>query len=197
MLDIFFADNNYAKRQLSERTKKGWLLQLKKWVYLINKDTNKSVSLFYVANILVEPSFVSKESALAYRGIIPEASFTITSLTTKNTKKFITPLWKFSFQHCQRKSFTGFEQKVQLWNKFFIATPEKALVDFLYYQMSCIHDTSLVIDQFRLQSLSILNIKKLLDYAQVYNKKKLHTIIECIIKTILSDIYADDWYSSL
>jgi hypothetical protein len=58
-----------------------------------------------IANPLYGPSYISLEYALSYYGLIPERVESITSVTTKRSKKFITPLGSFSYEHIPLKAY--------------------------------------------------------------------------------------------
>ncbi len=62
------------RNQLTRWGKNGLIIQLKRGVYMLNKNDQKlHPSRFYLANQLLWPSYVSLESALGYYGLIPEA----------------------------------------------------------------------------------------------------------------------------
>lgn len=85
--------------------------------------------------------------------MIPEGVFSTTSITTKNTKHYTTPVGNFSFRHIKTLCFTGYS----LQENYYIATPTKALVDFLYYQLSSLDAHDKVIEKYRLQALEQLD----------------------------------------
>jgi predicted transcriptional regulator of viral defense system len=72
------------------------------------------------------------ESAFAYYHWIPEAVFTITSVSTLKTKAFDTPVGHFRYSSVKPTLFWGYTLlKVEAFGVK-IAEPEKALLDFLY-----------------------------------------------------------------
>ena len=69
-------------------------------------------------------------------------------------------------------------------NNFYIATPEKALIDFLYFKAK---EIKKVIDDifdlsFRLQNLQIINVDKLKQIAEEFEQKKLLKLVDLLIK---------------
>ena len=78
------------------------------------------------------PSYVSKQTALRYYGLIPEAVFTTQSMTVKHSRNFETPVGRFEYQSIAREAFSiGITYINKQSYSFLIATPEKALCDMI------------------------------------------------------------------
>ena len=102
-------DRQIMRNQLSRWEKKGLIIQLKRGVYMLNKNDQKlHPSRFFLANQLLWPSYVSLESALGYYGLIPEAVADVTSVTTKKTSRFNNPIGRFVYQHVTPDAFRGY-----------------------------------------------------------------------------------------
>jgi predicted transcriptional regulator of viral defense system len=84
---------------------------------------------FELANFLVNPSYISLESALAFYGILPQFPYSITSTTPLKPKQITYQKKEYEFSHLKSDYFLGFVKK----DKFLIAKPEKALLDELYF----------------------------------------------------------------
>lgn len=106
------------KAEVIERIAKG------KYRFLL-----REVDDFALANFLLTPSYVSLESALSFYGILPQFPYAVTSVTPLKSKKMTYQEKEFEFSHLEKKYFFGFEKK----DAFLIATPEKALLDELYF----------------------------------------------------------------
>lgn len=89
----------------------------------------REVGDFELANFLVDPSYISLESALSFYGVLPQFPYTITSVTPLKSRRIIYQEKEYEFTHLESKYFFGFVKK----DKFLIATPEKALLDELYF----------------------------------------------------------------
>lgn len=76
------------------------------------------------------PSYVSLQSALYYHGIISQIPNVIYAVSVGRTRVFRTPLGTVSIHHLQPEFFFGFE--VMETPGVAMATPEKALLDYLY-----------------------------------------------------------------
>ncbi|MEA4906916.1 MAG: hypothetical protein VB089_04810 [Anaerolineaceae bacterium] len=88
---------------------------------------------FLSANHLLPGSYVSRQSALAYYGIIPELVPFTTSVTTGRPATYRTPLGQLDYHYIQTDWFRAYRM-VDLGNErsAFIANPEKALLDLVY-----------------------------------------------------------------
>lgn len=157
-----------VRRQVSGWVKKGCLLQLKKGVYVFS-DTYRKITLSrrFIANYFVLPSYLSLEYALGYYDIIPEKVTVYSSLTTKKTQTFTNALGKFEYCSVKESLFFGFTKVASDNQEFFIALPEKAILDFLYFQ-EYIKGEFKEFEAFRFQNLDILKLKRFHEFSQVY-----------------------------
>jgi predicted transcriptional regulator of viral defense system len=165
MLDEKVAD---IRRQVSGWAKKGYLIQLKKGVYVFNDTYRKIVpSPRFIANYLVMPSYLSLEYALGYYDLIPEKVTVYSSLTTKKTQSFTNALGRFEYCSVKENLFSGFT-KVSFNNQdFFIALPEKAILDFFYFREH-IQGAPGEFEAFRFQNLEILKLKRFHEFSRAY-----------------------------
>jgi len=115
------------------------------------------VSDFEIANFLTSPSYISLESALSFYGILSQFPYTITSITSKKSKRVIYEDKEYEFIHMESKYLYGFFKK----NNFLIASPEKALIDELYF----------IAKKLRIISLEELDLTNI-------NKKHLKSIVK-------------------
>lgn len=111
--------------------KEGKILRLKRGLYCVNpKFSRRPVDLMVVANCLYDaPSYVSLETALAHYGLIPEAVMGVSSVTKGRSKRFVTQVGWFMYQTIPENLF-GIGVRTQ--KGCLIASPEKALCDYLY-----------------------------------------------------------------
>lgn len=120
-----------AAQKIVERyTKKGIFVRLKRGLYM-RKD--EKPSQYLTANKIYQPSYISFETALSFYGLIPESVYAITSATPLPTREFTVEGVSFVFQKIKREAFSGYYLREVWGEKFLIATPEKAVVDFLYF----------------------------------------------------------------
>lgn len=111
----------------------GQIIRLKKGLYVVSPKVSRvALSTELIANHLYAPSYVSKQTALRYYGLIPEAVFTTQSMTVKHSRNFDTPVGRFEYQSIAREAFSiGITYINKQSYSFLIATPEKALCDMI------------------------------------------------------------------
>lgn len=150
-------DYKSPRAKLTTLLQKGDLIRVKKGLYLFGSDYRKGpYSQEIMANKIYGPSYVSREYALAYYGLIPEYVAEVTSMSTKRAREFDTPIGRFSYAHLPPKLYQVSFSLVSVRNNetALLATAEKALADLLYFR----HDhpetlnelTGLLFDDLRL-----------------------------------------------
>ncbi|MFH0763663.1 MAG: hypothetical protein V1927_01510 [Candidatus Omnitrophota bacterium] len=178
------SDPNPIKVQISRWKKAGKLIQLKRGLYLFSKPYRK-VEIYepHIASILKKPSYISLEKAFEYHDLIPEAVTVYTSVTTKRPDRFVSEIGDFDYRHIKPALFWGYEP-VSLHNQTaFIASPEKALLDFFYIKKIDVSNEYL--DELRLQNLEEIDLDKLIEYAERFKKPGMRRIAELLKKYII------------
>ena len=84
-----------------------------------------------MGGFLYSPAYISLESALFMHGIIEQAPFVLTCVTTNKTKRFNTDLGEIHYSHIKQKLFFGYTIEGQ----FPLASPEKSAIDYVYLQL--------------------------------------------------------------
>lgn len=161
--------------------KKGHLIMLRRGLYAISEMQHKTDALVFATKIYA-PSYVSMEMALNFYGIIPEAVFTVTSVTTRKTKQFSTPMGNYSYQKIKKEAFGGFETRNQNGISFNLALPEKAIVDFLYLNRNILSGDHEQFKEYRFNEDFKFDAKKLIAFAEVFNNKKVSFLTNSFIK---------------
>lgn len=113
------------------------VLRVHRKLYCLNERyLHKRINSLELAQRIHGPSYVSLEMALSYHGWIPEAVYTITSVTQERSREFQTHFGAFSFTCVpQRKFFAGVRSVSEDESGvFFMAMPLKALADYVYVQ---------------------------------------------------------------
>lgn len=181
-------DVKTLKVQISTWKKKGLVVPLRKGLYVLEKKEREiEPPRSYLANQIFFPSYVSMESALFYYGLIPEFVAQVTSVTTRKTCRFKNEFGTFTYQHVQPKAFTGFNSIEDAGLKSLIASPEKAIIDFIYLNLSRFNekDSKIFEESYRFQNCESLSKKKIKFYAKLFNSKKLITISNLFIKELV------------
>ena len=160
--------------QLTRWVKKGYLLKLKNGIYAFNKDYEK-IKGEEVAAALYQPSYLSLESALSTYGFIPEMVYAYVSVTAKINRTFDNKFGHFIYRHVKSELFWGYREVKTDAGRYLIAEPEKAVLDYLYLNLSKINNESdfenLRFNEDRLSET--LNREKFLRYLQAFEIKKL------------------------
>lgn len=123
----------YISRSLKQKE----IISLKKGLYVSTyfyKNNKNNISyLFYLANIIRKPSYISSWTALQHYNLATEAIHTVTSVTPKVTRNYKTKIGTFSYQSVKENLFNDFILVKDNFD-FFIASPSKALFDLLYFK---------------------------------------------------------------
>lgn len=118
--------------KISELIKSEELISLRRGLYMVGPGMDLSTpEPFLIANHLRGPSYVSLESALAYWGMIPERAYEVSSVTTKTSKLYQTPVGRFSYRRLETPYYSFGITYLELSPRqsVLIASREKALCD--------------------------------------------------------------------
>ena len=168
-VQALFSVSKVSSRFLLHRyNKAGFIVRVKRGLYAF-PDAMPPES--YLANKLYAPSYLSREFALSYHGIIPETVYEMTSISPKATRKFEKLGKIYSYRHIRKEAFTGYIVVRQQGYSFLIADPEKAFVDTLYYRVLF---GKKPLSRFNKDKI---NLKKALQYAKLFENRKLIAIL--------------------
>jgi predicted transcriptional regulator of viral defense system len=169
-----------VRRQLSRWVTSGKLLQLRRGVYALAAPFQRvKPHPFVVANRLVPGSYVSRQSALAYYGMIPEHVPTVTSVSSRRPGSFDTPLGRYDFRHVKPCLLFGFSSvEISRGQEALVATPEKALLDLVHLHPG--GDSPPYLRELRLQNLHNLDLDELSRQAEVAGNPKLQRAVRTI-----------------
>ncbi|PIP27139.1 MAG: hypothetical protein COX30_03505 [Candidatus Moranbacteria bacterium CG23_combo_of_CG06-09_8_20_14_all_39_10] len=165
---------------------KGHLVMLRRGLYIFSEIKN-GIDTMTLATKIYPPSYASLETALSFYGIIPEAVFTTTSVTTRKTKEFKNSAGNFSYQKIKKEAFGGFETKSQNGISFNLALPEKALVDFLYLNRNTLNGELVQFQSYRFNEDFKFNIDKLVSFAEAFQNKKVTELTNKFIKYYVAE----------
>lgn len=125
--------DTYISRYLKSKE----IIQLKRGFYIsadfLHKNKNDISYLFYLANILRTPSYISSWTALQYYDLATESIQTILSVAPKITKTYENKAGNFAYHSIRKELFSGFSLVKGNFD-FYIASPSKALFDLLYFK---------------------------------------------------------------
>jgi predicted transcriptional regulator of viral defense system len=174
--------------------RKGELWRIKNGFFLISSRFQRGRADYpyeQIANLLYGPSYVSLEWALSFYHFIPERVATITSITTGSSKEFDTPIGCFTYRHLSNSRYSiGIDHKSisgQVGG-FLIATPEKALVDWVFFSCDGMNEKELRtdlleakrIDPSMLQSLNMDHMEAITQQYRSPILRRLNRIIKAL-----------------
>ena len=175
-------DRQIILNQLYRWQEQGLIVKLKRGIYLLNENDRKiQPSRSFIANQLYMPSYVSLEYALNFYGLIPEKVADVTSVTTKKTTRFSAQKGTFIYQHVKPGAFRGFKTfKDEAGLTFFMALPEKAIVDFIYLNLEKFKaaDPEIFEQSYRFQNLEDLDKKLIMEFTALYDSPKLIRVLQ-------------------
>jgi hypothetical protein len=183
-LDILLKKLNIYNYQLSTWKKKNYIGRLKSGIYFF-VDEKEKITPSEVSFLIYQPSYLSMESMLGYYGLIPEIVYGQTAVTTKTTRRFSNDFGNFTYRHINPKLFFGYVPVETPFGKYLIAEPEKALLDYFYFNLGKINDQK-DIDELRINSEELCRImdrKKIDAYLKEFNIEKLSNIINILFKS--------------
>lgn len=170
------------------------LIPLKKGVYissyyrdLISQNpSEKEWYLVYLANMLRTPSYVSLEYVLSRYNVIPEASFAVSSITTKTSRLYTSELTSFLYRSIKEELFFGYENQSFKDKTIRMASKGKALFDFLYLKSFENKDmmASYLFDTGRI-NWDVLTIKDKDEFTKtiiISSSKKMQSILSLLKK---------------
>lgn len=178
---LFQISENARHAQIKRALAQGILVRLKRGLYRRSGYLEKSKSHpFETSGFLYWPSYVSLESALSFHGLIPEAIYTTTCVTTQRPKIIVNPLGRFEYKYLPHNNFfIGVERVEEGTSVYFIANPWKAICDYIYcYKKNWVSIkpllTSLRIEPDDLPTLTKDVSQKLSDY---YDCKRINEFL--------------------
>lgn len=174
--DIRAAYGGFDHRRLSEWQKKGYIKKIIKGYYFFSDVDINENRLAAIANKIYKPSYISLETALSHYRLIPESVYMTTSVSTRRTYRFATPLAMFSYRKIKPALFFGYSLMA---DRIKMAFMEKAILDFLYLNpLVRSEDDFLSLRLNREEILSQMQMERLMNYVQRFNQKRLANTAE-------------------
>ena len=140
--DIRILVPDFRESTLNDWLNNGRIKRIRRFWYADSSFNPEGYDYFFIANKIYSPSYISLESALSHYGFIPETTLQITSVSTRKTNLFDTQFGIFSYQSIKNELYFGYEIIENNNRPFALATPEKAILDYLYLhsEISSIED---------------------------------------------------------
>lgn len=172
--------------QLSRWSRAGKVIRLKRGLYCLPPGKGgPDFSMRWLANTLYSPSYLSLEFMLSWYDMIPERVHTITSVTTMKTARFENSLGRFVYRHLKPALFFGFEEgRDEFDSPILMATPEKALLDYVYLTATWQSNPEYLDKNLRLQQLDQVDKKRLRQFAKRFASKKVSRAAELFLEVV-------------
>ena len=180
--DILLIEPAFNLNNLTNWVNKKYILSLRKNYYIFADCKTTDNLLFQIANRIYSPSYISLESAFSYYKLIPETVYTFTSITSRKTNKFTNSFGNFKYQSIKPEMFWGYSEQGNDEQKFMIAEPEKALVDYLYLNTVVNSEEDFYELRFNyVEFISIYKQEKLQKYLAIINNQTLTTRVNKLL----------------
>lgn len=172
--------------------KKGYIQRLRNRWYAFNDSERHENIEWLAANLIYAPSYVSLHTALSWYNLIPEMVATTTSVTTRKTNKFSTPLGNFDYHRIKPELFgfgytlediDAYRSESNSSRKIMVATPQKAILDFFY--INSFYNSEIDMEDLRLNDSELAKIvnNEFYQYLTRYESKALEDRIQLMTKT--------------
>lgn len=184
--DVRKLDPDFHRQQLSDWLARGYIKFLAGGYYLLADEQVDESYLFMLANKIYEPSYISRESALAYHQVIPESVLGVTSVSSRKTKQFESEWGRLSYRSIKPMLMFGYrvverDRKI----KYKIASLEKAVLDYLYWNAGIESGEDLEGLRWNKQQLLDLEDNPLFwKYLKIFNIKALARRVEVVLEYI-------------
>ena len=167
-------------RKLTRWHKKGDIIGLKKGFY-VTKEYHREHSmdinyLYYLANILRYPSYVSGSFVLDGYGVLTDVTHPITSITSKTTREYNNKIGRFVYHSISPKLYTGYERLLFNDEPVYVATLSKALFDYLYikyFRLKITPEYLIEKERFDLERFTKKDIAEFKKYCKLSKNKML------------------------
>lgn len=182
-----YAGYKSPRDKIKQLVESGDLVHIKQGLYILGEAYGREYSREVLSGMIYGPSAISLEYALSFHGLIPERVEEVTCICFKRDKKYHTPIGRFSYKYLPAEKYTcgiNFE-RTELGN-FFIASPEKALCDTVYF--SSIKQywevPGYLLDELRIdtEQLKKLDIALLAYVSGVYKRKSCQYLLQAITR---------------
>lgn len=175
---------DFDNRRLVEWQQKNYIQKIRREYYCFGERKKDENFLLFAANKIYSPSYVSLESALAFYNFIPEGVFLTTSISTRNTARYNTPVGDFSFSHFKALLFFGYKLLQGDGVTVKIAEPEKLILDYLYLKKVNTKYEMVALRFNEIQIKELVDFYKLDKYQKIFNSKVLDKRIKLFKKII-------------
>lgn len=169
----------------------GELVRLRKGLYVLGERYRRQPLIReQLANLIYGPSYVSLDYTLSRHGLIPERVDEVTSLTTGEHRRFVTPIGVFSYRATTARRYApGVEWHGDGVARYLMASPEKALADKVASDRRLGRTTvagmrAYLIEDLRIDAdrLTSLDLQRLQAIAEAYRSYRVSALEQTIAR---------------
>jgi predicted transcriptional regulator of viral defense system len=139
---------------------------------------NQQFSPRDLVNVLRPQSYISLESAMVDKGITSQSPSVLICVTPGYPQSFRTKSVSIVYRKISPDLYWGYQEKATRYNRYLIAEPEKALLDWIY--LSRQEGLPTPLDELHLQFLAPA---KLREYAQRFPRTVNEAIKDLLLET--------------
>lgn len=191
-LDYLFKGSAASRHALIHKAlKKEELTRLCRGFYILAPKYQKELmSEYCIANRIAPNSFISAESALSFHQWIPERVTQVTSIIAfGRSHEFMTPLGSFLYKKmpiAAEHFYLGVDLSEYNEQYFYIATPLRALMDYVYWHKIKNANSHFLLHSLRIEEHDIATItkKEIQQLLPVYKS----SYVSVFLKNLLSEI---------
>lgn len=193
ILRSFESRENVLNANIKYWLKSDELILLKKGVYILKDkydiEPQKDLYLEYIANQLIQPSYLSLEYVLAKYQLLTEPANAITSITVKTTREITNKIGAFRYYSISKALFTDYEIKYFYNSPIMIAKKSKALFDYLYIRFlrnAPINGSAVKNLRINWENVSQKEFAKLYSYLELAKSQRIKNVLD-----VIKDLYYD------
>ena len=169
--------NQEIKNTVSMLVKKGWLIRVKRGVFVISNISSRGtteLSQLTISQIIDNNSYISFEAALQHYGLFDQYLRIITSIGNKKTYSVEFNNWVFKYIKTKNYLFKDYKEFNMDGRLVKIATKEKIILDFLTYRRT-ISNIDLIIEKLK-NHKNEFDINQLIEISKDYSMTAMRTL---------------------
>ncbi len=178
------------RRRLHEWSKKGYVTPLIKGHFVFSEFLGTDDLALLISNKIYEPSYISMEYVMSQYGLIPEAVYAITAVSTRKTKRFDTVAGNYAYRNIKHELFAGYDLKKvtvhfagkQAERFVRMACLEKAFFDFVYFRNKNLAGNQIPHYRFDGDILASMDKDRLYAFIRMAGRTSLEATLTNILK---------------
>jgi len=105
--DVLNLEKDFHRQRLYDWQKKDLITKITHNFYVFSDKELSEEDLYFIANKIYSPSYISLEGVLYHYNLIPETVYQVTSVTTRKTRSLSSEIGDFSYRHVKSNLIFG------------------------------------------------------------------------------------------